>query len=335
MIWLHIGMPKTGTTALQMFFRNAGTAAALQGSIHYIEAGRKAPGRARGVISHNPFAFAINRNKPHLIAQSKDRFCTEIAEHGHKNCVISSEMFYGRSLSGLHEHLFRHVDQAVHVIVYLRRFDDFIEADYKQRVKNGRMAQDYRTFVASRLEMVESDPDFLNYNTVFDALERDLPGCVIHPQLYLRNEMKDGDIVADCLNVMGIYDDTLVSELEKIQSNRSLSRLASEALGVIASSQKTFDKKKHRQLLRKVQHSNNPLMFGKGDVLTLAERKKLNTTLEIRNEAVRKKHFPKRKRLFPQASAKDSNGGVPPGDKRELAQFQDIMQEILTLASYQ
>ena len=60
-------------------------------------------------------------------------------------------MFFGRDLTPLHERYLSRIDVPLRVFVYLRRFDDFIEADYKQRAKNGLPTGGAARFVADAM----------------------------------------------------------------------------------------------------------------------------------------------------------------------------------------
>jgi hypothetical protein len=62
MLWLHLGMPKTGTTALQGFLR--GNQPVLdQIGLRYMETGRRRlDGNPRLAISHNIIAFHMNQS---------------------------------------------------------------------------------------------------------------------------------------------------------------------------------------------------------------------------------------------------------------------------------
>ena len=329
MIWLHVGMPKTGSTALQTFLHRAGGETGL----HYLHTGRRRPGHTRRVIAHNILATALNTGREEVFEGLRAAFRQELEQHAHRPCVMSSEMFFGRDLSPLHRHLFRHGDAPVTVIVYLRRFDDFMEADYKQRVRNRRFAGGVQAYVDSRLQALDADPDFLNFGAEFKRLQRSIPGATLHPRLYLQEEMVAGDVVADFIAALGLDRADFPAPPAR-RANRSFSRLASEALGVMAGAAGAgFDKKRHRRLFRRLHDTDDPLLFGRGDVLTLSERQEINDRLEDRNAAMRNACFPRRDRLFPQVSADDVAGGLPRGSLSELIRFQQIMQKILQLSA--
>ena len=328
MLWLHIGMPKTGTTALQGYLH--GNAAFLNDhGIRYMVSGRdRGTGKAR-LICHNTMAISMSRGWRD--APDPDAFAEEYAAHASGHCVLSSEMFFGRDLAPLHERYLSRIDGPVRIILYIRRFDDFIEADYKQRAKNGMQTGGVDAFVAARLSQIENDPDYMNLGTMFDQIREQVPGAEILPRLYLRDEMAGENVIPDFLSVMGVAPKDVT--LPKVAANQSLSRLASEALGLFDERGAGFDKKARRRLGRALQQSNDPRVFGRGDVLTPAEREKVNETLETRNAAMREAFFPGRDRLFPKRNA-DTDAPTR-GHPGEVMEFQYAVRKLHKLIKQQ
>jgi hypothetical protein len=266
------------------------------------------------------------RNAPR---DQADAFHREYAEHADRHCIVSSEMFFGRDLSPLQDRFFRHIDEPVHFLVYLRRFDDFIEADYKQRAKNGRQTGGVASFVETRLRQVRNDPDFLNFASLFDRIGQAVPNAVVHPRLYLRSEMEGGNVIPDFLSVFGVPPAHVA--VPASGSNKSLSRVASEALGLFRGQDVGFDTKRQRRLSRALQASGDTGLFGRGDVLTPEERREINDRLEERNTPMRRTYFPDRTRLFPELEDADLAEQPGRGELEELARFQHAVRSILKL----
>ena len=93
MIYLHIGMPKTGTTALQNFLRvNSGGLSDL--GLHYMAAGRSRPGGKGNLpISHNRIVFDIAQGGPMQETIRAD-IAAEYTSNSADVCLVSSEMLY-------------------------------------------------------------------------------------------------------------------------------------------------------------------------------------------------------------------------------------------------
>jgi hypothetical protein len=328
MLWIHIGMPKTGTTALQGFLHSNPDFLASHG-IRYLASGRDRGTGVGHLICHNAMAVDMSRNWSHTPDSQPQAFRAEYDRHRDEHCIISSEMFFGRDLSSLYERVIAPMQTEVTILVYLRRFDDFIEADYKQRAKNGRQpGGQVDAFVRERIERIETDPEYLNFGTLFDHIRDTIPDLHILPRLYLPEEMTGGNVITDVMSVLGVPPETV--PLPETNANRSLSRLASEAIGLF-DPRLGFDKKRRRRLARALQAMEDPRLFRRNDVLTASERKSICDLLEKRNADMRKAFFPGRRKLFPTSGRKPT--GPERGHPGELAEFQYVMQAALRIVS--
>jgi len=326
MLWLHIGMPKTGTTALQNYLYKHPDLLTRHG-VHYMVTGRdRGTGEAK-LICHNSMAVDMNSNWKTAPKNQSTAFRDEYKAHADKHCVVSSEMFFGRDLAALNAHLFEGLDTPVRIFVYLRRFDDFIEADYKQRAKRNRdVGGGVHAYVAGRIKAIDEDPDFLNFESLFDQIKIAMPNAEIVPRLYVREELVGQNVIPDFLSLFDVPPEDV--PLPRAESNRTLSRLTAEALGLF-NPKLGFDIRAIRRLDRAVQRLNDPRLFRKGDVLTLSESREINERLEERNANLRKTYFPDRERLF--AETKPKHDGPERGHPDELLEFREIMAIILQL----
>jgi hypothetical protein len=325
MLWLHIGMPKTGTTALQGWLHSQPDFLRDNG-IRYLATGRDRGTGTGRLICHNALAVAMSRGWHGQPEDDAGKMAAEVAAQDGAHCILSSEMFFGRDLTPLRQRYLSRISAPVRVFVYLRRFDDFIEADYKQRAKNGLPTGGAERFVAERLARIESDPDYLNFGTAFDRIRAQLPGAEIVPRLYLRDEMAGGNVIPDFLSVLGVDPDTV--PLPEVAANRSLSRVASEALGLFDEGG-GYDKKARRRLGRALQASGDARLYASDDVLLPEERARINDTLETRNAVMRKAFFAGRDRLFP---VKEPSAERLRGHPGELEDFHHAVRAILRLA---
>lgn len=325
MLWFHIGMPKTGSTALQGYLHS--NKAFLQNQkIRYMATGRdRGTGRAR-LICHNSMATSMARGW--VDAPLAEAFHQEYETYEAQHCIVSSEMFFGRDLSSLYSRYLSTMTAPIRFVIYIRQFDEFIEADYKQRAKNGMRTGGADAFVAKRLAQIESDPDYMNFTVIFDRIRQQVPGAEIIPRLYLREEMAGNNVITDFLSLMELPIDDVV--LPEAAANKSLSRAASEALGRFEGAGGPLDKKARRQLGRVLQDTADPRIFGKYDVLNTAERKVIMETLEARNADMRRKFFPDRDCLFTPNQSADTpfeRGGSHELD--DLQYVQRILQDLV------
>lgn len=325
MLWIHIGMPKTGSTALQGYL-HSNAAFLAKHNIRYMATGRdRGTGRAR-LICQNTMAIAMSRGWAD--APAAEAFVEEYQTHAEQHCILSSEMFFGRDLSPLYERYLTTIPTPVKFVVYIRRFDEFIEADYKQRAKNGMRTGGVDAFVANRLTQIRNDPEYMDFSVIFDRIRAQVPGAEIVPRLYLRDEMTGNDVISDFVGLMGVPVDDVV--LPEGAANKSLSRVASEALGRFERGNPGFDKKARRQLGRLLQISGDPRVFGRDDVLNPDERALINDMLEARNTALRTAFFPDRDRLFgPDTNA---NLAFQRGDSGEQDAYDYAVRKLHELA---
>ncbi|MCG7519636.1 hypothetical protein [Ruegeria sp. Ofav3-42] len=290
MLWLHMGMPKTGTTALQGYLR--GNADVLNEiGLRYMETGRRRlEGKRRLAVSHNTIAFHINQT-----SQSMDQFraamTSEYDAHADQTCLVSSEMFYSCDLNRLAEVFAEIPSRSLRITFYCRRYSDFFEAGYKQRAKNGRLPIGGTEYIRHQLDQIRNRPAMFSFSAKLAQIRTAFPGVTVAPLLYERSEMVQGNVVDDFLSRIG-------TPLEKDRtgghtSNPSQSRAASEAFGIVT---RAIGRKKSRQLRRLVV--DDPVMVRRNDVLEPDERAWLDEFLAKEDTAFRQEFFPDRSELF-------------------------------------
>ncbi|EEX11167.1 conserved hypothetical protein [Ruegeria lacuscaerulensis ITI-1157] len=290
MLWLHLGMPKTGTTALQSFLRN-NAAVLSDAGLRYMEAGRQRPNSGeRPKVSHNIMAFHMNQSSQPM-DDFREAMGREYEEHGEKACLVSSEMFYNADLVRLAQVFSEIPVREIRIVFYCRRYSDFFEADYKQRAKNGRLPADGSGFVRDRLAAIRANPDGHSYAGAVSRIRAAFPGVAIVPLLYERAELTNGNVIDDFLSRLGVAPPPGCST--DLPANPSLSRVASEAFGVVT---RAIGRKRSRQLRR--QAVSDPVMIRRHDVLEPDERAWLDDFLAEADEGFRQEFFPDRKVLF-------------------------------------
>ncbi|WP_170464251.1 hypothetical protein [Ruegeria arenilitoris] len=290
MLWLHIGMPKTGTTALQGFLRSNGAVLDEIG-LRYMEAGRRRlEGSQRLALSHNIVAFHINRN-----AGPMDPFraamTSEFDEFSDRTCLVSSEMFYSCDLARLAEMFADIPSRALRITFYCRRYSDFFEADYKQRAKNGRVPSGASEFIRYQLDQIREHPEKLSFSAKLAQIRTAFPGVTVVPLLYERSDMVRGNVIDDVLSRIGTP--LANGQSPDATSNPSQSRAASEAFGIVA---RALGRQKSRQLRRMVV--DDPAMLRRNDVLEPDERAWMDECLAKRDVAFQQEFFPDRAELF-------------------------------------
>ncbi|WP_152563283.1 hypothetical protein [Ruegeria halocynthiae] len=299
MLWLHLGMPKTGSTALQGYVRK-NTAALAEVGLRYMETGRSRPERpTRLAISHNIIAFHLNQAKS-ADDPFREPMFREYQAHSDQTCLVSSEMFYGCDLQKLAQIFTEIPSRDLRITFYCRRYSDFFEADYKQRAKNGRLALGGSTYICDLLDRIKANPEIYSFSAKMMKIRAAFPGVTVVPLMYERAEMVRGHVVDDFMSRIGV---NLPEGSPPDQpSNQSQSRAASEAFGVVS---RAMGRKQSRQLRRRV--IDDPVMVRRHDVLEPQERAWLDDFLAKQDVEFRQEFFSDRKELFSPArlSAED------------------------------
>jgi ribosome-associated translation inhibitor RaiA len=213
-LYIHVGMGKTGTTALQEFFWSNREELKLFGidyPDYYVIAG------AHHVISphHPPFLSSIPF-KP------VTEWAREIAKSRQDKILLSSELIAWTPVDLIEafcEELLKHF--RLKIVMYIRRQDDQIEASYNQQVKAGvqkKAIQDALERMISRYDLREK----INMWEKFVGKDN----IIMRP--YSRQQFHDSDIRWDFLfHVFGITDYSAFT-LGTKNSNPRLSYLALE-----------------------------------------------------------------------------------------------------------
>ncbi|MDP0928491.1 hypothetical protein Q0601_14995 [Paracoccus onubensis] len=327
MLWIHIGMPKAGSSSLQAYL-NANGDLLSRHNIMYMKTGRhEEEERKVPLVSHNTLAKQMRENWKNVEENLFNRYLNEYNENRSKECIISAEMFFGHRLAPLKEKLTDHIDDPINIVIYLRRFSDFLESDYKQRAKKARQFTNAHRYAKNALKFAKTDESYLNFSAMFEEIKSDIPNAVIHPRIFLKEDMTGGDIISDFLTNLEVPIDEIV--LPESPINRSLSRVSSEALGLFAAKGSGINNRLHQRLDSALQNAEDGKFFAKGDVLLPDEANELNEVLEEKNKAVLQEYFPDRKRLFPSV---EHNKGFPlRGDTTELDRLKETVREILKI----
>lgn len=324
MLWLHIGMPKTGSTALQGFLRKNGGILAAQG-LTYMLAGRQRLGGSGNLpISHNRIIFEMNRS-PDIVTDFRNAMSKEFEENRERTCLVSSEMFYTANMQRLAEVFLGIPADEMNVLFYCRRYSDFFEADYKQRAKNGRILGGATRFVEGRLKQIKDNPFAFSFSDKVAKIRAAFPGVSLTPCIYARDRLRNGNVIDDLVERIGVeLPDNCVTDFP---ANPSLSRVASEAFGIVT---RSLGKKESRRLRRR--SFNDPVMLRRHDVLHPEERVWLDNLMESVDEDFRREFFPERDTLFGTQQSVEAEKQFRRDTAEEVAQLQRACEIVLQMA---
>lgn len=269
MLAIHIGSPKTGTTAIQGVLKGNSGLLAERG-YHYVQAGRTN-------ISHNSLV------KPLLKGRAEETLCAirnEVAAHPAATHVISSEVFFQPAVAQRLADGLVGVNKPIKIVVYLRRPDQYAEAMYKQKVKNGRIDPDPEQFLSTFLPQLSYSPTLSAYRDAFGEM-----AMQVRP--FDRRQFRDGNVVTDFLDQTGGGG---MEGLKRVEtpSNKTLSRAVSEHLGRVNRST-DFNT---RVMIREIAALGAPDTICSGDVYEKAMRQNIREATQADQEEIAARYFP-------------------------------------------
>ncbi|MCY4335109.1 MAG: hypothetical protein OXC60_10600 [Litoreibacter sp.] len=276
-IWLHIGSPKTGTTSLQGFLGENHQQLRDEAGINFMQTGRSH-------IAHNQIATAARMGELSLF----DQIAAEADESPEENHVLSSELLFN-------PHVAYKVTQAVpdswkggrtKVICYIRRHDAYLEALYKQYLKNNRIPPDRQAFLADA-------PRLLRYFDVINAYGRAFGRENIILRPFSPDHLKGRDVILDFAALVG-FEVVEGMSLTKAFANKSFSAAMSETLSMMT---------KHtefntREVIRELMAVDHPGTVRSRDVFTKAERKALMERMAPDTQKLIKRYMPDHAAFF-------------------------------------
>lgn len=281
-IVLHIGTPKTGTTAIQHALSENEDVLARE-NIQFLKAGRH---RA----AHNDLANAISRHGTDH--KFRDAFGDELVEFeqvgGDRKALISSEIFSLIAPKKFRQSLPQLDRFPMTIVVYLRRQDQYVEAFYKQRLKNGRTVVPFGEFLESRVCR-----RITNYASLLDDWARAYPKAKLLPRIYDRANFVDGDIVADFASILGLGKEDLGGG--KVEVNLSPSK---EVIDILLALAPHFEGPELRTIFRAAKAQDLDGFSAKGDLFTPSERREYCAQFGQENETLRAIFFPDSTELF-------------------------------------
>ncbi len=235
---LHIGTPKTGTTALQQFFfKNRKRLASHSVIFPSFTKQPKTPLAMNGIVLNRYCQRLSEGRNPSVGIANLEANLRKLSKllASNERVLLSDETIYNNSNKS-HETtspywptMARILDEAgaddVTVVVYLRRQDDWASSHWRQRAKSGYGADSFAAHL--------NDPQTghrMNYAGTIEAIERAFGNAVhIVVRRYDRKMFEGGDIYHDFCLAAGIpWDDGY--RLPDAAANTSLSLDVAEAL---------------------------------------------------------------------------------------------------------
>ena len=273
---LHIGSPKTGSTAIQWFLHKNRKVLAGSG-VNFIRAGRRAN-------AHN---LVLQARRNGTLPQVMDEITAEIHSQPQMTHILSAEMYFAARIApAIADHLPGDIRTNTTVVAYIRRQDKFIEALYKQRVKTNRYHGDATSFLDVKAKTARYSGILGAYAAAFDPVR-----MVVRP--FERPHFPEGDVIRDFCRILGLSDtDPFIYPVAT--ANATLSHEVSHLLALIARST-TINTK---DIIRHLSDRSEPDAFGSNDCYTLDQRRAVFERYAEDNELVRRLYCPDLPALF-------------------------------------
>jgi hypothetical protein len=198
-LYLHIGLPKTGTSAIQgLLFDNT---EALDSSGYIYPRGTIGGDSDFAYAHHNLARAAFEKD-----AQTWDNFQAEINSLRKKKILVSSETFSNC----------RHIDQLefiaqylepynTNIVVYLRRQDDFLQALYQTIIVYGDKTMPFDEFFQAKLEEHDSFRAMDYYFLVNDLFASVFGKDRIILKVYEKSQLHQRNLLKDFLKTVGFF----------------------------------------------------------------------------------------------------------------------------------
>lgn len=229
-IWLHIGLPKCGSTTIQRHMAAAGTLHQAHG-VCYPQAWRSTD----GYRNHLPLAKLPSRQLPRALAQ----ICAEAAERDCSRIALSCEhwanAFPGTALLPLYRALQAQLpDWQIRIIAYFRNPYDFVESCYAQFVRAGLLMINRHAFYAGGapsiekfLARFEENRGFPLYSTLSWAqqLLAHFPPGVLNLRSIEPQDLDQPDMLGDFCSQLGLPVPPRSGRRNQRISNRKLAEL--------------------------------------------------------------------------------------------------------------
>lgn len=207
--YIHIGLEKTGTTALQIFL-GANKDALEKNNLIYLGDDSKAYFHG---IAHFPIVASFYEKCPNIVPQHKHRHSSEVLDAltndmaaTDNDVILSCEHFSSRLSNQESLRTLRNafLDRNVTVICYLRRQDEQAVSLYSTLVKGG--STDPFT-----LDDVTVDNRYFNYRKILEDWSDIFGQENVIVREYARDTLRNRDICKDFLALLGVDPEGFVS----------------------------------------------------------------------------------------------------------------------------
>ncbi len=304
-LYLHIGAAKSGSSAIQLMLRRNSAALRQRGVL--VPAWDLRPsGRVDGAqVDFFERLLPIDARAISLVGQRLFELADYLRSQDLRAAVVSAENLFNTDEFA---RLFVAAQDEfqVHVILYIRRQDDYIIGAWNQWYF--KTNADFSTWVADVLGGIA------NWDVIVQRLEQRLPQAILDVRIFDRHRFPDGDIAADFLAAIGVDRQSMTLDTEPI--NRSLNEVA---MRVAMRNRHLFAGAQDHDFLEFLASVGGRAAyeaFDTGLYFSAQERRDLLETYAASNERLRARYFPELPEgaLFPEPA----DDKATPADRFEV-----------------
>ena len=286
-LWIHIGTPKTGSTALQRYSWQRNKYLNSKGVSFLVRRTR---------ASYNDMGIALRGHNVEDAAKIGEEIKARIAGSDADKLVISSEMLTGGDPGILRDAIAMEETFDTKIIAYFRRQDRYFEGNYKQKMKTGKVAPGFDNYLA------KFGTNAGQYGRIIKIWENAFPEAEFVFRRFEPARFPKGDVIRDFLGLLGLdidADDKLPSE-ETANPTPDIDML--DLMQIVV----RMPELDARRVFRTMPVADLPRF--KGRAMSNAQARNLLFQFEAENEALRQRFFPDDDVLF---DSSDLHGPEP------------------------
>ena len=226
-LYLHIGQPKTGTTAIQQFCDINADALAKQGLVYE----RWAYPQYNAPLRRNAYFLICDEKNPVRLNKGFQKLDEEFSRGS--RVLLTDERLWNHMPS--HDYsslraLMKHTDKRgirVVIVAYLRPQDGWIASLYRQYVQAGKLVPEWNEFIDDLPKRIQAD-----YSSVLDSLAEIVGRDNLIIRCYDRGLFPGGRIEDDFLQAIGITRTGEMNDLPD-EPNPSITNNYTEILRIL------------------------------------------------------------------------------------------------------
>ena len=327
---VHIGMPKTGTTAIQNWLNLNAKDLLRQGVLYdriympnvnqyisHVELHLAQMSQARRLVRNKQtrgnYNIETREDQKRVVEEFEERLQIVLEQNKTADRFVFSSEQVGigtrkqTEARAMNRWIRKFFDDA-HYVVYFRRQEDLIASNYVQALRRGQS----KTFLEYCREKKQVDHGEVARHFMFAAGVRNVTVRLTEPDV-----LANGDVISDFADICGISMDGLQTPPK---SNESLSAAAAEVLRHINERIPTFDGPTRNPLALRAARVLGELSDGGAKLVPPdSVQAEIRAQNEAANRRIRDLWFPERPELFPERPSKPALTTADPDEVAEVA----------------